>query len=166
LTKSALQQNYIQIWIAVNNEAKPQRSTWADILEKGFGKVFSYEHIQEKRLKRAEEGAAKEAKAKARRNQKCRNAIEEAAEATTATSLIRRGRKRKSTALEKEVNSLYVVAGPSVPKGKVARVSDVQAAEAAGVLQSLAIAASPLHAASTLFRASLFAQVLDPAFRK
>jgi hypothetical protein len=33
LTKSALQQNHIQLLMAVNNEAKPRRATKADILE-------------------------------------------------------------------------------------------------------------------------------------
>jgi hypothetical protein len=51
LTKSALQQNHIQLLMAVNNEAKPRRSTKADILEKGSGQVFTYEHLQGKRLK-------------------------------------------------------------------------------------------------------------------
>jgi hypothetical protein len=45
LTKSALQQNHIQLLMAVNNEAKPRQSTGADILEKGSGQVFSYEHL-------------------------------------------------------------------------------------------------------------------------
>jgi hypothetical protein len=44
--------------MAVNNEAKPRRATKADILEKGSGKMFTYEHLEEKRLKRAEESAA------------------------------------------------------------------------------------------------------------
>jgi hypothetical protein len=81
LTKSALQQNHIQLLMAVNNEAKPRRSTGADILEKGSGQVFSYEHLQNKRLKRAEEAAAKEAKVKAKakgkRGQKGKNAAQE-----------------------------------------------------------------------------------------
>jgi hypothetical protein len=124
LTKGALQQNQIQHLMAINNEAKPRRSTRADILEKGSGQVFSYEHLQEKRLKRAEMDAAKEAKAEARRSQKC---------TTLSASTKGRGRKRKSTALEVEANSLDFGAGPSVPKDKVAKVSHVQAAEAVGV---------------------------------
>jgi hypothetical protein len=134
MTKSALQQNHIQLLTAVNNEAKPRRSTKAEILEKGSGKVFTYEHLRDKRLRRAEEDAAREAKAKTKRDRKSKKARQEAGEATTATSTVRRGRKRKRTTLEVEANSLNVEAGPSVPKGKVARVSDVQAAEAAGVL--------------------------------
>lgn len=62
--------------MAINNEAKPRRSTRADILEKGSGKVLSY---------------------------------------------------------EVEANSPDVGAGLLVPKGKVARVSNVKAAEATGV---------------------------------
>ncbi|KAJ6267361.1 hypothetical protein PSV08DRAFT_157423, partial [Bipolaris maydis] len=126
LTKSTLQQNHIQLLMAVNNEAKPRRSTRADILEKGSGQVFSYEHLQDKRLRRAEEAAAKEAKAKAKgkRGRKSKNAAQETAKATAPTSAVRRDLKRKSTESEAE-------AGPSVPKGKVARVSHVQAADTA-----------------------------------
>ncbi|USP75261.1 uncharacterized protein yc1106_02535 [Curvularia clavata] len=121
LTKSALQQNHIQLLMAVNNEAKSRRSTRADILEKGSGQVFSYEHLQDKRLKRAEKAAAKEAKAKAKgkRGRKSKNPAQETAEATASTSIVRHGRKRKSTEVEAE-------AGPSVPKSKTARVSNVQ----------------------------------------
>lgn len=140
LTKSALQQNHIQLLTAVNNEAKPRRSTKADILEKGSGKVFTYEHLRDKRSRRAEDDAAREANAKTRRDRKSKKATQEAGEATTATSTVRRGRKRKRTTLEVEADSLNVEAGPSVPKGKVARVSDVQAAEAAGVLWMAAVA--------------------------
>jgi protein-tyrosine-phosphatase len=119
---------------AVNNEAKPQRSTKADILEKGSGKVFTYEHLRDKCLRHAEEDAAREANTKTRRDRKSKKAKQEAGEATTAIITMRRGQKRKSTTLEVEANSPNVKAGLSVPKGKVARVSDVQAAEAAGVL--------------------------------
>jgi hypothetical protein len=133
LTKGALQQNHIQFLMAINNEAKPRRSTQADILEKGSGWVFSYEHLQEKRLKRAEMDAAKEAKAKARSYQKCTNITQDAVEATPSAITKRRGQKRKSTALEVEANSLDFGAGALVPKDKVAKVSHVQAAEAVRV---------------------------------
>jgi hypothetical protein len=133
LPKSALQQNHIQLLMAVNNEAKPRRSTRADILEKGSGQVFSYEHLQDKRLKRAEEDAAKEAKAKARRDRKSRKATQEAVEATTSTSMIIRGRKRKSTALGVEANSLDGEANQAMPKRKVAKASNAEVAEATGV---------------------------------
>jgi hypothetical protein len=43
--------------------------------------MFTYEHLQDKRLKRAEEDAAKEAKAKARRDRKSKNATQEVVEA-------------------------------------------------------------------------------------
>jgi hypothetical protein len=76
---------------------------------------------------------AKEAKAKARRDRKSKNATQDAVEATTSTSTVKRGRKRESTALEVAANSPNVEAGPSEPKGKVARVSDVQVAEATEV---------------------------------
>jgi hypothetical protein len=58
------------------------------------------EHLQEKRSKRAEESAAKDAKAKARRDRKSKNAKQEAVESTISASTVKRGRKRKSTALE------------------------------------------------------------------
>jgi hypothetical protein len=96
--------------------------------------VLSYEHLQEKRLKRAEMDAAKEAKAKARRSQKCTNTTQDAVGASLSASTTRRNRKRKRTALEVEANSLDFGAGLSVPKEKVAKVSYVQAAEAVGVL--------------------------------
>jgi len=118
---------------AINNEAKPRRLTRADILEKGSGKVFSYKHLQEKRLKRAEMDAAKEAKAEARRSQKCTNTTQDAVGASLSASTTRRSQKRKRTALEVEANSLDFRAGLSVSKAKVAKVSHVQAAEAVGV---------------------------------
>jgi hypothetical protein len=110
LTKGALQQNHIQLLLAVNNDAKPRRSARANILEKGSGKVFSYEHLEEKRLKRAQMDVANEAKAKARSSWECKNVTQDAAEATTSASTTRRGQKCKSTALEVEADSLDVVA--------------------------------------------------------
>jgi hypothetical protein len=133
LTKSALQQNHIQLLMAVNNEAKPRRSTKAEILEKGSGTVFSYEHLQEKRLKRAETDAAKEAKVKGKRGRKGKNATQEVVDATTSASTVKRGRERKSTALEVEVDALDGKANEVMPKRKVARVNNVQVAEATGV---------------------------------
>lgn len=46
--------------------------------------MFTYEHLQDKWLKRAEEDAAKEAKAKARRDRKSKNATQEVVEATAS----------------------------------------------------------------------------------
>lgn len=112
------------------DEAKPRRSTRAEILEKGSGQVFTYEHLQGKRLKRAETDAATEARVKGKRGRKCKNATLQAVELTTTEGQVKRGRKRKSTALEAEANSLDFGAGPSVPKRKAARVSNVKAAEA------------------------------------
>jgi hypothetical protein len=113
--------------MAVNNEAKPRRSTRSDILEKRSGQMFTYEHLQNKRLKRAEEDAAKEAKVKARRGWKSKNAAQEVIEATTS------GRKRKRTALGVGVNSLDGKANLSMPKRKVVKVSNIQVAEGTGV---------------------------------
>jgi hypothetical protein len=54
-------------------------------------------------------------------------------EATTSAGTIKCGRKRKSTALDVEVNSVDGKANQAMPKRKVARVSNDQVAEAAGV---------------------------------
>jgi hypothetical protein len=113
--------------MAVNNEAKPRRSTRSDILEKRSGQMFTYEHLQDKRLKRAEEDVAKESKVKARRDRKFKNAAQEAIEATTS------GRKRKRTALGVGANSLDGKANLSMSKREVAKVSSVQVAEGTGV---------------------------------
>jgi hypothetical protein len=127
LATSALQQNRIQLLMAVNNEAKPRRATKADILEKGSGKMFTYEHLEEKRLKRAEESAAQEARAKARRDRKSKN-TKEAVEATTSAGTTKRGRKRRV-----EVNTADSEAAQVMPKRKVARVSNVQVVEGTGM---------------------------------
>jgi hypothetical protein len=113
--------------MAVNNEAKPRRATKADILEKGSGKMFTYEHLEGKRLKRAEESAAQEARAKARRDRKSKN-TKEAVEATTSAGTAKRGRKRRV-----EVNTADGEADQVMPKRKVARVSNVQVVEGTGV---------------------------------
>jgi hypothetical protein len=46
------------------------------------------EHLQEKQSKRAEESAAKDAKAMARRDQKSKNAKQEAVESTISASTV------------------------------------------------------------------------------
>jgi hypothetical protein len=134
LTKSALQQNHIQLLTAINNEAKPRRSTRALILEKGSGQIFFYEHPKLKRLKRAEEDAAKKLRSREKNGRRSKDATQESAtqeavEATT-TVMARRGRKRKSTASDTETDSPAARDGPSAPKNKVARVSYIRAAEA------------------------------------
>lgn len=95
--------------------------------------MFTYEHLQDKRLKRAEEGAAKVAKAKARRDRKSKNATQEVVKATTSAGTVKRGWKRKSTTLEAEANSVDGEANQAMPKRKVARVSNTEVAEATGV---------------------------------
>jgi hypothetical protein len=82
--------------------------------------VFTYEHLQETWSKRTKESAAKDAKAKARRDRKSKSATQEAVESTKSASMVNRGRKCKSTALEIEAILPNVEAGPSVRKGKVA----------------------------------------------
>ena len=59
--------------------------------------------------------------------------MQETADPTESTTTVRRGRKRKSAALEAE-------ASPPVPIGKAARMSDAQAAEAGGVSQIAPVA--------------------------
>ena len=104
--------------------------------------MFSYEHLQSKRLKRAEEAATKEAKAKAKgeRGRKGKDAMQEAAETTASISTVGRGRKRKCTALEVGANPANVEAGPSVPRDKVTKVSNIQTAEVSEVLGMVPVA--------------------------
>jgi hypothetical protein len=68
--------------------------------------MFTYKHLEGKRLKRAEESAAQEARAKVRRDRKLKD-TQEAAEATTSIGTAKRGRKCKSTTLEVEANSVH-----------------------------------------------------------
>jgi hypothetical protein len=95
-------------------------------LEKGFGTVFRYEHLQDKWLKRAKVDATNEARAKARSSRKGKDATKAAAEVMNPASTTMRSQKRKSTVLEVGTESLDVGMKRSVPKGKVARVSEVQ----------------------------------------
>ena len=87
----------------MNNEAKTRRSTRSVVL--GKAKVMSYEDLEEARAKRSEKDKAAASKGKGKR-----------------------GRKRKSASPEAEVE-----AGPSIPKVKVARISEVELAEATGL---------------------------------
>jgi hypothetical protein len=95
----------------INNKAKVQRSTKSLVL--GKAKVISYKDLEEARAKRAKKEAAKEAKGKGKRGQKCKSAMPEADEATTDKA--KRGQKRKSAMLEADALE---------PKVKVARISN------------------------------------------
>jgi hypothetical protein len=98
----------------INNEAKVRRSTKSLVL--GKAKVMSYEDLEEAQAKRAEKEAAKEAKGKGKRGQKCKSASPEADEVTTGKA--KRGRKRKSAMPEVDA---------SEPKAKVVRMSEAPA---------------------------------------
>jgi len=93
--------NQIEILNAINNEAKVRRSTKSLVL--GKAKVMSYEDLEEARAKRADKEAAKEAKGKGKR-----------------------GRKRKSAALEADVPE---------PNAKVVRMSEAPPPARASVVQ-------------------------------
>ncbi|KAL9630084.1 MAG: hypothetical protein Q9164_006592, partial [Protoblastenia rupestris] len=92
-----------------NNEAKIRRSTRSVVL--GKAKVISYEDLEEARAKRATKEKATVSKGK-------------------------RGPKRKSSTSELEpetqVGSPKVVTDPSVPKGKVAQMSEVEPTKTLG----------------------------------
>jgi hypothetical protein len=99
LAKNTLQQDRIRFLIRINNEAKTRRSTKADILGRGNGRIISFEDLQ---VMRAERAAMEQAKAKGKG---------------------KRGRKRKSAM---ETEQAEIEAGPSKPKAKIARTSGVE----------------------------------------
>ena len=101
LVKNALQEDQIQFLNTINNEAKVRRSTKSLVL--GKAKVMSYEDLEKARAKRADKEAAKEAKGKGKR-----------------------GRKRKSAALEADTPE---------PNAKVVRMSEALAPTRASVVQ-------------------------------
>ncbi|KAK3174414.1 hypothetical protein OEA41_001660 [Lepraria neglecta] len=76
LVKDALQEDQIQFLNTINNEAKVRRSTKSLVL--GKAKVMSYEDLEEARAKRADKEAAKEAKGKGKRGRKRKSAALEA----------------------------------------------------------------------------------------
>ena len=124
LAKGALQDDKIQFLTTINNEAKVRRSTKSLVL--GKAKVMSYEDLEEARAKRAEKEAAKEAKGKGKRGQKCKSATAEEDEATIGKA--KRGRKRKSAIMSE--------ADASEPKTKVVRMSEAPAPAIAPVVQT------------------------------
>lgn len=101
LVKDALQEDQIQFLNTINNEAKVRRLTKSLVL--GKAKVMSYEDLEEARAKRADKEAVKEAKGKGKR-----------------------GRKRKSAALEADTPE---------PNAKVVRMSEASAPTRASVVQ-------------------------------
>jgi hypothetical protein len=116
---SVLQEDRIQFLTAINNEAKVRRSTKSLVL--GKAKVMSYEDLVEARAKRVLKEATRAAQGKGRRGRKRKSsaleAEEDSAEEDTAEDIAgsaRRGRKRKSAALD-----------VPAPANKKARISNV-----------------------------------------
>lgn len=109
--KQTLLQDQNRFLSKINNEAKVRRSTRSVVL--GKAKVMSYEDLEEARAKRAAKEKATAAKGKGKRGRKRKNPAPEAeAEA------------------EAETNSLEEEVGSSLPKNKVARMSEVEPAKA------------------------------------
>ncbi|CAN9293415.1 unnamed protein product [Alternaria alternata] len=115
VSASALDQNYIGLLKAANNEAKTRRNTKSDILKKprknGEGRVMRQEDLKAIRADRAEcakQDAAKKAAGKAKRGRP-----KATTQADGGESGKKRGRKRKS-----------VAAGVLGPSDKAARASD------------------------------------------
>lgn len=101
--RQALDQNYIGILKAANNEAKTRRKTKSDILQKvdkdGNGRVVSYEYLEMVRADRARKKAAKEAKEAQSKGKRGRpKAATEADQGQAGAG--RRSRKRKTTVPE------------------------------------------------------------------
>jgi hypothetical protein len=115
IAQQALDQNYIGLLKAANNEATTRRNTKSDILKKpgknGEGRVMRQEDleaIRADRAERAKQDAAKKAAGKAKRGRP-----KATTQADGGESGKNRGRKRKS-----------VVAGVSGLSNKAARASD------------------------------------------
>jgi hypothetical protein len=124
IAQQALDQNYIGLLKAANNEAKTRRNTKSDILKKpgknGEGRVMRQEDLETIRADRAErskQDAAKKAAGKAKRGRpKAMTQVDGDEEGK------KRGRKRKSVAVEEgDPNEQVDASGPSA---KAARVSE------------------------------------------
>ncbi|KAF1347207.1 hypothetical protein EJ07DRAFT_143670 [Lizonia empirigonia] len=117
--KIALFYNRNQFLAKINNEGKARRAADQKVI--GTARVVTYEDLEEERAKRAVM-AAKAAEKKAKKAAKeARNVASAAPEAEgAATGMKKRGRKWKSAASE---------AGVTMPKAKIARISQVQVAE-------------------------------------
>jgi hypothetical protein len=124
IAQQALDQNYIGLLKAANNEAKTRRNTKSDILKKpgknGEGRVMRQEDLETIRADRAErskQDAAKKVAGKAKRGRpKAMTQVDGDEEGK------KRGRKRKSVAAEEgDPNEQVDASGPSA---KAARVSE------------------------------------------
>ena len=88
---------------------------------------MSYKDLEEVRAKRSERDAAREANGKGKRGRKCKRTTPEADEATV--DKLKRGRKRRSTVLDTEVEE-------PEPSAKMARTSRAPAPSGASVMQT------------------------------
>ncbi|KAF2022896.1 hypothetical protein EK21DRAFT_119273 [Setomelanomma holmii] len=102
IAQQALDQNYIGLLKAANNEAKTRRNTKSDILKKpgknGEGRVMRQEDleaIRADRAERAKQDAAKKAAGKAKRGRP-----KTTTQANEGEEGKKRGRKRKSVAAD------------------------------------------------------------------
>jgi hypothetical protein len=125
IAQQALDQNYIGLLKAANNEAKTRRNTKSNILKKpgknGEGRVMRQEDLEAIRADRAErtkQDAAKKAVGKAKRGRP-----KATTQADGGESGKKRGRKRKSVAAGEAVPDEQEV-GVSGPLNKAARASD------------------------------------------
>jgi hypothetical protein len=124
IAQQALDQNYIGLLKAANNEAKTRRNTKSDILKKpgknGEGRVMGQEDlkaIRADRAERAKQDAAKKAAGKAKRGRP-----KTTMQADEGEPGKKRGRKRKRVAAEGVPDEQEVrVSGPST---KTARATD------------------------------------------
>ncbi|KAJ4329615.1 hypothetical protein N0V87_010713 [Didymella glomerata] len=124
-TKTALQQNHIQLLLKVNDEAKVRRSTKSLILRTGM--VMGFEELQKKRAKRADDDAAAAAKAAK---------ASKTTEITEANA--KRGRKRKKATadtkvieLRKKVACVRKTSGPAMSTSahvNIATVTEIEPA--------------------------------------
>lgn len=125
IAQQALDQNYIRLLKAANNEAKTRRNTKSDILKKpgknGEGRVMRQEDleaIRADRAERAKQDAVKKAVGKAKRGRP-----KATTQADGGESGKKRGRKRKIVAAGGAVPDEQEV-GVSGPSNKAAQASD------------------------------------------
>ncbi|KAF4633611.1 hypothetical protein G7Y89_g4502 [Cudoniella acicularis] len=127
-TQSILQEDRIKFLTTINNEAKVRRATQSLVL--GKAKVISYEDLEAARAKRTERDAAQEAKGKGKRGRKRKSTALEVEEDTIETA--RRGRKCKSAVLDAPelTNKIARISKALAPAGASgAQTSGTQVAE-------------------------------------
>ncbi|PVI07434.1 hypothetical protein DM02DRAFT_326698 [Periconia macrospinosa] len=110
--KGILQQHYIQFLMKINNEAKVGRSTRLVVL--GTAVVMGHEELKAAWAKRDKQDAAKEAKGKAKRGWKRKNALE-AEDDETELPKLKTKRAKKLKGLKEEAGISEVCELVSVP---------------------------------------------------